>query len=174
MKGLINTVLALALVGLSASASAAHISVFQALLNGDQADSGSLGLGSATATFNSNTNAFDWLIAWEGLTDAPTAGHFHGPAAPGDNAGVQVAFDHTVNPTIGSATLSTEQADQLFDELWYINVHTAAFPGGEIRGQVLLIETVNAAVSPVPLPAAALLMLPAMGGLAFARRRRAA
>lgn len=153
-------------------ANAAHITVFQALLNGDQAGSDAAGLGSATATLNSDDGEFKWFIAWEGLSGAATAGHFHGPALAGANAGIEVGFDHTVNPTVGEAFLSTEQQGDLLDELWYINIHTDAFPGGEIRGQVLLVNTVNAAA--VPLPAGALLFAPALGGLFFAGRRKAA
>ena len=40
------------------------------------------------------------------------------------------------SPIIGSATLSAAQVDQVKQGLWYINLHTAANPGGEIRGQV--------------------------------------
>ncbi|HJY16032.1 MAG TPA: CHRD domain-containing protein, partial [Xanthobacteraceae bacterium] len=37
----------------------------------------------------------------------------------------------------GEATLTPEQAQQLSAGELYINVHTAAHPGGEIRGQVM-------------------------------------
>ena len=40
------------------------------------------------------------------------------------------------SPIIGSATLTPAQVDQLKQGLWYINLHTAANPGGELRGQV--------------------------------------
>ena len=43
----------------------------------------------------------------------------------------------------------------------YINVHTDAFGSGELRGQV----------SPVPLPASAILLIAGLGGLVAMRRR---
>ncbi|MBX3374206.1 MAG: CHRD domain-containing protein [Phycisphaeraceae bacterium] len=107
---------------------------FTAVLEGSQEvpPNGSTATGSALVTLNTATNALNWHIAWSGLS--ATAAHFHGPATPGVNAGVQVNIG-TANPNIGSASLSAVQAQQLIDGLWYINVHTAAFPGGEIRGQ---------------------------------------
>jgi hypothetical protein len=35
------------------------------------------------------------------------------------------------------ATLTPEQATQLLGGQWYVNIHTEANPGGEIRGQVM-------------------------------------
>jgi hypothetical protein len=43
-------------------------------------------------------------------------------------------------PDNGKATLTPEQAKDLVDGKWYFNLHTAANPGGEIRGQVLKAE----------------------------------
>ena len=147
---------------------AAHITVFNALIDGDQANmglgTGSTGTGAATMTFDSDTNEFSWFVAWQDLIGTVTVAHFHGPAAPGTNAGVQVAIDASSNPSIGSAILSDSQAADLFAGLWYINIHSTFEPGGEIRGQVL-------AVSAVPAPAAAWLLGSALAGLGVVRRR---
>ena len=54
-------------------------------------------------------------------------------------AGVQVDLGGNgfASPFRGTAHLTDEQAGQLLDGQWYINIHTAAHPDGEIRGQVL-------------------------------------
>jgi hypothetical protein len=67
------------------------------------------------------------------------AGHFHGPAAAGANAGVALGFTGSVeSPIKGSATLTPAQLADLTAGKWYVNLHTAANPGGEVRGQVML------------------------------------
>ena len=40
------------------------------------------------------------------------------------------------SPIKGEATLTDAQAADLLAGRWYVNVHTRAHPGGEIRGQV--------------------------------------
>ena len=78
-----------------------------------------------------------WTVTYSGTTGPVTAGHFHGPAAPGANAGVVLPFTGSMaSPIEGSATLTQAQVDQLKAGLWYVNLHTAANPGGELRGQV--------------------------------------
>ena len=63
--------------------------------------------------------------------------HFHGPAAPGANAGVALGWgNNPTSPFHGSATLTQQQMQQLQSGQWYANVHTAQNPGGEIRGQM--------------------------------------
>ena len=78
-----------------------------------------------------------WTVTYSGTTGPVTAGHFHGPAAVGANAGVVVPFTGSMaSPIEGSKTLTQDQVDQLKAGLWYVNLHTAANPGGELRGQV--------------------------------------
>ena len=62
--------------------------------------------------------------------------HFHGPAEAGKNAPVMIPFKDAASGAEGSATLTDAQAADLMAGKLYINVHTAANPGGEIRGQV--------------------------------------
>ena len=78
-----------------------------------------------------------WTVTYSGTTGPVTAGHFHGPAPAGANAGVVLPFTGSMaSPIEGSATLTQAQVDQLKAGLWYVNLHTAAHPGGELRGQV--------------------------------------
>ena len=60
-----------------------------------------------------------------------------GPRQPGKNAGVMVPISPNGPSFEGSATLTDAQAKALMDGDMYVNVHTAANKGGEIRGQLM-------------------------------------
>ena len=98
----------------------------------------SMGKGMVEASFNKETNELTWTVTYSGLSGPAVAGHFHGPAAAGANAGVAVGFKGPLDsPIKGSAMLSAEQAKDLLAGKWYVNLHTKVSPGGEVRGQVL-------------------------------------
>ena len=93
------------------------------------------------ATLDAATEVLTYHIEFKDLTGPAVAAHFHGPAAVGVNAGPQVAMTKPImSPIDGTATLTADQAKDLLDGKWYFNVHTAANPGGEIRGQVVKAE----------------------------------
>ena len=95
--------------------------------------------GSVDAVLNKDTNLLRWKVNYTGLTGPATAGHFHGPAAMGANAEVVLPWSGVMStPSEGSATLTAAQAADLMAGRWYANVHTAANPGGEIRGQMMV------------------------------------
>ena len=152
-------------IWLHATSVQAIVVPYSATMNGEQADAGagtgSSGTGTGAFTFNTDTSEFAWDISWSGLTGTPTGMHFHGPGLPDQNVGVQVGVGVASNPVMGSATLSTVQATELQDGLWYLNLHTTTSPGGEIRGQVV--------PEPSALTLAALGLLSLLG---FTRRRR--
>jgi hypothetical protein len=102
----------------------------------------SAGTGTLTATLNTETDLFTYHVEFSGLTGPVAAAHFHGPAPEGVNAKPQLPVKGTpiTSPIEGKATLTAEQAKDLVDGKWYFNLHTAANPGGEIRGQVLKSE----------------------------------
>jgi len=94
--------------------------------------------GSADIDYDTATKKPSWKISYSGLTGPASAAHFHGPAEAGKNAGVEVAIPNAgTSPVEGSATLTDAQAADLAGGKLYINFHTAANPGGEIRGQVV-------------------------------------
>jgi hypothetical protein len=98
----------------------------------------SMGKGLVEASFNKETNELTWTVTYSGLSGPAVAGHFHGPAAAGANAGVALGFKGPLDsPIKGSAMLSAEQAKDLLAGKWYVNLHTKVSPGGEVRGQVL-------------------------------------
>jgi hypothetical protein len=93
--------------------------------------------GSGTAAIKLDGDVLSWVITYSGLTGPVTGAHFHGPAAANANAGVIVPFAGSLgSPITGSQRLTAAQVAGLRSGLWYVNLHTAAFPGGEIRGQV--------------------------------------
>jgi CHRD domain len=99
------------------------------------------GTGTADITWDPATMVVTWNITYSGLSGPATMAHFHGPAAKGKNGPVVVWLSKQgtppSSPFSGQATLTAAQATQLEGGMWYINVHTQAHPGGEIRGQVI-------------------------------------
>lgn len=97
----------------------------------------SAGKGTADLDFDPASKKLSWKLTYSGLSGPATAAHFHGPAEAGKNAGVAVPIPNAASsPVEGNATLTDAQAADLMAGKYYINVHTAANPGGEIRGQV--------------------------------------
>ena len=95
------------------------------------------GTGALDANYDDRTRVLSWKITYSGLTGSVTSAHFHGPALPGDNAGPVVPITGKLtSPIIGKATLKVEQVAELMNGKWYLNLHTEAHPGGEVRGQV--------------------------------------
>ena len=96
----------------------------------------SAGTGMLDASFNKDSSVLTWTVSYSGMTGPVSAGHFHGPAVAGVNAGVVLGFNGSMDsPIKGSATLTAAQAADLLAGKWYVNLHTAANKGGEIRGQ---------------------------------------
>jgi hypothetical protein len=118
---------------------------------------GRTGGGSGTITFDDSLNTLTFNdILWSGLSAPANNAHIHGPSAPfpatagvlyglaptyttlGDTFGT---ISGTLELTDGTAGYSLgDQLLQLENGEWYINIHSTAFPGGEIRGHILIPE----------------------------------
>ncbi len=85
---------------------------------------------------DTDLNTVQFRIVYSGLSSAEVAAHIHGFAAPGVNAGVKIALP--AGPLkIGTWTYVEADEASILGGLAYVNVHSAAFAGGEIRGQIV-------------------------------------
>lgn len=96
------------------------------------------GTGTAVGTFNNDTKILSLTISYSGMTGTVTAGHIHkGPV--GTPGPVLFPFSSTTSPiTFTSPVLDSTQISDLKEGNYYVNLHTAANPRGEIRGQLLM------------------------------------
>ncbi len=127
-----------------ATAASAAVLQFHATMNGatEVPPNKTAGTGDALASLDTTSKVLTYTVTFENLSGPATAAHFHGPAAAGANAGVAVAIGGKgpTSPVHGTATLTDAQVTDLEAGKWYVNVHTAANPGGEIRGQVMPVK----------------------------------
>lgn len=94
------------------------------------------GSGSAKVTLDTATKQITYNVTYSGLSGPAAAAHIHCGAAAGANAGVAVPFKDAASPISGTATLTDAQMADLEAGKCYVNIHTAANKGGEIRGQL--------------------------------------
>ena len=123
----------------STSAGGARLETYEAALTGgsEVPPNPSAGSGKAELQVDPSSYKAKWKVNYSGLSGPATMGHIHGPAAPTANAGVQVPFKDVTTPSIsGEAQLTPAQYADLAAGLYYVNIHSAQFPGGEIRGQL--------------------------------------
>jgi len=153
---------ALALLGalVFAQAAGAAILTFEVQLTGAAEVPGPGdpdGSGSATLMIDDVANTISWAITVSNL-DSVVAIHIHPGVAGATGAPIVDFMGQLSGSGLADADLASVAANPT---AFYLNVHTSAFTGGAIRGQL----------SPVPEPAA-LALLAAGAGIAAIRRRR--
>ena len=94
------------------------------------------GSGTAQVTLDTASKEITYKVTYSGLSGPAAAAHIHCGAAAGANAGVAVAFKDPASPISGTAALTDAQMADLEAGKCYVNVHTAANKGGEVRAQL--------------------------------------
>jgi hypothetical protein len=149
------------------------------------------GTGFAIVTIDDVLNTMRVQEFFSGLIGTTTASHIHCCAPEGSNVGVATqlpsfpafptgvtsgtydnTFDMTLTSSFGASFLAANggTADSAFDALIaglnagdaYLNIHTTAYPGGEIRGQLAAI----------PEASTWMLLVTGFGAMGVALRRR--
>ena len=102
----------------------------------------SMAKGSMDVSYNKSTKLLKYTVRWLGLTGNAIGAHIHGEAAPGLAAPVKhpIVIPSTTSGELTDSVVVNEvtikEAD-LLKGLYYLNIHTPLYPGGEIRGQIV-------------------------------------
>jgi hypothetical protein len=140
LRNILSVVLAsILLTAISCSKDESNPNVtFSATINGasETPANASTATGTATLTYNKDTKIFDIVVNYTGIT--ATNAHIH-KAAVGVPGGVVFGFTQPITSPINytSPVLTESQDSALNANLYYVNIHSAEFPGGEIRGQLI-------------------------------------
>jgi hypothetical protein len=137
----------LAMIAWACAASPAHADTvrFYADMSGasEIPPNDSNGKGHCDATLETDSNVLSWTCAYSGVSGPLTGAHFDGPvsyvgATTDEKAPIQAATAGSLaSPFKGTAKIDAKQAYDLRLGLWYFDLHTKKYPGGEIRGPVV-------------------------------------
>ena len=160
-------VVAAAAMCLAFGASHAAIDIYTAgLLGSNEVGAGDPdGYGGATVMIDNLTNTVTWSL-FTLAVDPLTLAHIHKGAA-GVNGPVIIDFNAMPFGTLVDADAAMINPGNAMG--FYVNLHTAAFPGGAVRGQLMWSKTIN---PPIPEPSTYALMLGGLAGVMLLARRR--
>ena len=117
-----------------------ELATFRAALSGRQAvpRSSSRGRGELVAVLNRNTGLLRWKLRFGQLSGPVQGAGFHSPGMDGEQAPMVLSLGRSVtSPYEGRAMLTPAQRSDLLAGQWYVNLPTARYPQGELRGQLL-------------------------------------
>lgn len=100
--------------------------------------------GTAIMLYDVRANTFDLIVSISGMTNTAAASHIHEAAAGANggvvtNLGAEAVYTRTGNNLSATFRNVTHGGDKLklIQGGTYFNIHSAQFPGGEVRGQFL-------------------------------------
>lgn len=156
-----SVILAVTLLGLQSPLAYAAHGLYTSNLNGAQEVPPTTSTATATGTLTLTGTAITCsFLALGGLNSAATGAHIH-QGAPGVNGPIILTLQPPSQPPPpvfpapvaflcpAGSTLTAAQIDDLDAGNLYFNVHSAEFPGGEIRGQILHAPAAGPA-APIP------------------------
>jgi hypothetical protein len=113
-----------------------HVAYAFDICSGQEVPAGSTaGVGAAAVSVDRLNTLLDYIFVVDGLSGAPVAAHIH-EAAAGVGGPVLFPLSLPMPSSSGQLTITGVEATKLAAGNTYINVHTAAHPGGEVRGQI--------------------------------------
>ncbi len=112
--------------------------VFAFLIDGDQANdcagTGSTARGFGIAVLSADSSQLSFYVEHD--VASPTGAHVH-LGAPCVSGGIAFGFASPNSPISETWAVTPTDVDNLFAGNLYVNIHSATYPSGEIRGQVV-------------------------------------
>lgn len=95
----------------------------------------STAVGAFVGTLDETSRTLSYTVAYSGLT--PSMGHLHRVTRADGTGGVEFPFPNLMSPIVGTATFANQaRVDSFKRGFYYVNLHTPAYPNGEIRGDI--------------------------------------